>query len=144
VPLEVCTGIVINLLARAGIIELLEALGSGDREALLLLCVCMLNTSSHDAYCIIICDTTIVRTTIDLPEPLLRNAKRRASERGVTLSAVVEDALRYLLAARPKGPETPFRLHTVRGRLVQPDLDLDRTSALVTLDDESDFTAGQS
>ena len=86
----------------------------------------------------------MVRTTIDLPEPLLHNAKRRASERGVTLSALVEDALRSHLSAKPKGTDTPFHLHTVRGRLVQPDLDLDRTSALVARDDESDFAGGGS
>jgi hypothetical protein len=87
---------------------------------------------------------TVVRTTVDLPQPLLHNAKRRAAERGVTLSALVEDALRTHLAAKPKGPDTPFRLHTVRGRLVQPDLDLDRTSAIVASDDESDFAGSQS
>jgi len=86
-----------------------------------------------------ICYPADVRTTIDLPEPLLENAKKRAAERGITLSAVVEDALRAHLAARPGGSDKPFRLHIVRGRLVQPELDLDRTSALVTSDDESDF-----
>jgi len=80
-----------------------------------------------------------MRTTVDLPEPLIQNAKRRASERGVTLSALVEDALRSHLAARLKRSQGPFRLHTVRGRLVRPELDLDRTSALVVLDDESHF-----
>lgn len=33
----------------------------------------------------------------------------------------------------------PFQLHTVRGKLVQPNLDLDRISALVAIDDEADF-----
>lgn len=80
-----------------------------------------------------------VRTTVDLPEPLLRNAKQRAAERGVTLSVVLEDALRSHLAAKPARPETPFRLHTVHGRLVRPDLDLDRTSELITADDELAF-----
>ncbi|HYL34326.1 MAG TPA: hypothetical protein VEV17_00280 [Bryobacteraceae bacterium] len=83
-----------------------------------------------------------MRTTIDLPEPLIHNAKRQASERGVTLSALVEDALRSHLAARRKRPDAPFRLYTVGGRLVRPDLDLDRTSALLALDDEANF-AGQ-
>jgi hypothetical protein len=85
-----------------------------------------------------------MRTTIDLPEPLLHNAKRRAADRGVTLSALVEDALRNHLAARPPKSATAFKLHTVRGRLVRPNLDLDRSSALVTLDDESDFGRGRS
>jgi hypothetical protein len=35
----------------------------------------------------------------------------------------------------------PFKLHTVPGKLVRPDLDLDRTSALDTVDDEAVFAA---
>jgi hypothetical protein len=80
----------------------------------------------------------LMRTTVDIPEPLLQNAKRRASERGLTLSALLEDALRSHLSAKLESPE-PFHLHTVRGRLVSPSLDLDRTSALLLQDDESEF-----
>jgi len=37
-------------------------------------------------------------------------------------------------------PEAPdFELCTVKGKLVQPCLDLDRTSELIVEDDESDF-----
>ena len=80
-----------------------------------------------------------VRTTISLPEPLIENAKEYAAERGITLSVLVEDALRCLLAQNP-APSTPaFRLHTVRGRLVNPNLDLDRTSALVVMEDDAKF-----
>lgn len=79
-----------------------------------------------------------MRTTISLPKPLLESTKRRATERGVTLSAVIEDALRGHLTAKPsKNP--PFRLYTVRGRLVHPELDLDRTSALLAADDETNY-----
>jgi hypothetical protein len=74
---------------------------------------------------------------------LLRSAKRRASERGITLSALLEDALRAQLARKQSTPDLPFQLHTVRGRLVQPNLDLDRTSALVALDDEAEFATRQ-
>jgi hypothetical protein len=80
-----------------------------------------------------------VRTTIDLPEPLLKNAKKRAAERGVTLSAVVQDALRNDLARNAKANTARFQLHTVSGRLVRPELDLDRTSVLVTMDDEAAY-----
>jgi Ribbon-helix-helix protein, copG family len=82
-----------------------------------------------------------MRTTVTLSEPVLRTAKRQAAERGVTLSELVEDALRFQLARQPSSAATPFQLHTVRGTLVQPELDLDRTSALETLDDESKFAA---
>ena len=73
----------------------------------------------------------VVRTTISLPARLLENAKQRAAERGVTLSALVAEALRGLLGA--------FRLYTVRGTLVDPHMDLDRTSALVMVEDEASF-----
>jgi hypothetical protein len=84
-----------------------------------------------------------MRTTINVPDPLLHNARKRAGERGVTLSAVVEDALRRDLAQAPAVPAERFQLHTVRGRLVQPGLDLDRTSALLTADDEAVFGGGK-
>jgi hypothetical protein len=80
-----------------------------------------------------------MRTTVTLSEPVLRTAKRRAAERGVTLSELVEDALRFQFARKPSSAAAPFQLHTEKGRLVQPALDLDRTSALETLDDESKF-----
>ncbi len=80
-----------------------------------------------------------MRTTISLPDPLLDNAKRRASERGVTLSVVVEDALRVHLAEPGVSDACEFRLVTMRGRLTNPALDLDRTSALDVAGDEAWF-----
>jgi hypothetical protein len=80
-----------------------------------------------------------MRTTVNLPEPLIRSAKRRAASRGVTLSDVIEDALRGHLAAKPSASVPPFRLHTVRGKLVDVRIDLDRTSALLLLDDEAEY-----
>ena len=80
-----------------------------------------------------------MRTTVSLPDPLLQSAKRRAAERKITLSGLIEDALRSHLA-RPEGAAAPaFRLHTVRGKGVNPNLDLDRTSALVAEEDEVDY-----
>jgi hypothetical protein len=85
--------------------------------------------------------SSLVRTTIDLPEPLLRSAKRQAHERGVALSAFLEDALRFHPARKQLPNAAPFQLHTVAGKLVQPGLDLDRTSTLELLDDELKFAA---
>jgi hypothetical protein len=76
-----------------------------------------------------------MRTTVSVAEPLLESAKRQAKSRGTTLSAVVEDALRSHLAESPRRKPEPFKLYTVRGKLVDPDLDLDKTSALVMNDD---------
>ena len=82
----------------------------------------------------------LMRITITLPEPLLGDAKRRAAERGVTLSVLLEDALRQHLAHGSTKPRRPFRLHTLHGQLVQPNLDLYRTSALIIADDEAVFS----
>jgi hypothetical protein len=82
----------------------------------------------------------VMRTTVDVPEPLIENAKKRASEMQVTLSIVMQDALRSHLARTSSPAPAKFRLHTVRGKLVRPDLDLDRTSALIALDDEAAYT----
>lgn len=80
-----------------------------------------------------------MRTTVSVPDPLLENAKLLAAKRGITLSELVEDALRSQLSqAEPSSPK-PFQLHTVHGKLVNPKLDLDRTSSLVSMDDESEY-----
>jgi hypothetical protein len=83
-----------------------------------------------------------MRTTVDIPEPLLKNAKRRAAQRKVALSIVLEDALRQHLAAKPNVAAPPFELVTVRGELVDPHINLDRTSESITRDDEVAFGRG--
>ncbi|MDQ2900965.1 MAG: ribbon-helix-helix domain-containing protein, partial [Acidobacteriota bacterium] len=65
-----------------------------------------------------------MRTTIDLPEALLDNAKRCARKRGITLSVLLQDALRNQLTRMDSFPSDPaFRLPTVRGRSVSADVD---------------------
>ncbi|CAN5590528.1 hypothetical protein BH23ACT7_BH23ACT7_08790 [soil metagenome] len=56
-----------------------------------------------------------MKTTIDLPDALLREAKQLASREGTTLRAVIEAALRTELASRRRS--RPFRLRdaTFRG-----------------------------
>ena len=80
-----------------------------------------------------------MKTTIDIPEPVLRRTKQLAAERGIAVSDVVVDALRDHSTSKPEAHE-PFRLHTVRGRVAKLDLGLNRTSELLVQDDESDFT----
>jgi hypothetical protein len=50
-----------------------------------------------------------MRTTLDLDDELLRATKRLAAERGTTLTALLEEALRLLLANRSRR-KPPFRL----------------------------------
>jgi hypothetical protein len=42
------------------------------------------------------------RTTVRLPEELLRRAKRKAAAEGRTLTSLIEDGLRLMVAAKPK------------------------------------------
>ena len=76
-----------------------------------------------------------MRTTITLDDQLLRAAKRVAAERGVTLSEVVQDALRAQLAARPERAARRFKLITFRGQGPRAGIDLDRSSELIEIDD---------
>ena len=55
-----------------------------------------------------------MRTTVDLPEDLLRVAKARAAGQRTTLSNVVAEALRAFVE-RPQGEEGPFEV-LVRGQ----------------------------
>ena len=78
-----------------------------------------------------------MRTTINLNEQLLAEAKLLAYRSGQTLTAVIEDALRERLARRPgaRRDPNPFRLHTFTGRGLQPSVDLDNSAALRDLMD---------
>lgn len=56
-----------------------------------------------------------MKTTLNLDDELIRRGKRLAADRGITLTALVETALRAELAGT--APRRPFVLHlpTVRG-----------------------------
>lgn len=72
-----------------------------------------------------------MRTTINLPDPLLAQARRRAAATGRTLTAFVADAVRESLARRkPEKSASPVRLTTFRGSGLQPGVDLDDSAAL--------------
>lgn len=45
-----------------------------------------------------------MKTTLVIPDPVMRRAKSAAAERGTTLSALVEAALRAYLDTRPPPP----------------------------------------
>lgn len=73
-----------------------------------------------------------MRTTIRLDERLLRQAKELAARERRTLTAVIDDALRQLLAraAAARGPRSPVQLVTFRGAGVRAGVDLDDSAAL--------------
>jgi hypothetical protein len=84
-----------------------------------------------------------MRTTVRLDDHLLADAKRSAAERGTTLTAVIEEALREALARRQRTadqprPALPVSRHS--GGL-QPGVDLDDNAALLDLMEAPDASA---
>lgn len=78
-----------------------------------------------------------MRTTVRLDEELLTAAKRLAVETGRTLTAVLEDALREMLARRAAMAESPaVRLPTAGGEGVMPGVDLEDWSTVKDVLDE--------
>jgi hypothetical protein len=63
-----------------------------------------------------------MKTTIDIADPLLREAKKLAGRDGTTLRALVEDGLRQVISARSaKKKPVKFRFTTFRGEGLQPE-----------------------
>ncbi len=73
-----------------------------------------------------------VRTTLDISDPLLREAKKRAADEGIPLRHVVEAALRSYLGGRRRKTGYRLRWRTDRGRLLAG-VNLDDRDALFDL-----------
>ena len=77
-----------------------------------------------------------MRTTINLPNDLISQAKKAALEADTTLTEIIADALREALAKRKKRVvRKDFKLITYGKGGVGPGVDLDDTSALLDLMD---------
>ena len=77
-----------------------------------------------------------MRTTIRLDDQLLSDAKALAASTGRSLTAVIEDALRAMLARRQASSKRdPVRLKTVAGELL-PGVDLDDSAGLLEIMEE--------
>jgi hypothetical protein len=77
------------------------------------------------------------RTTVRLPETLVRRAKRKAAAEGRTLTALIEDGLRRVLSERGPAPKTKRvlpRVSTATGGLM-PGVDLNDLRALQDIED---------
>jgi hypothetical protein len=68
----------------------------------------------------------MTKTTLDISDPLLRDAKKLAAAEGTTLRALVEQGLRNVVAERRRRAQ-PFRLRkaSVAGQGLNPELDGD-------------------
>ena len=71
-----------------------------------------------------------MKTTLNLNDQILRQAKGRAAQAGVTLTKFVEDALREkLMAEHLRRPAFKLRMRTVRG-YAPPSVDISDRDAL--------------
>jgi hypothetical protein len=75
-----------------------------------------------------------MRTTVRLPDDLLKAAKKLAAESGRSLTEVIEDALRASLAkARSSVDQSAVELPTFGRGGVRPGVDLDDSASLLDL-----------
>jgi len=78
-----------------------------------------------------------MRTTIRLDDALLVEIKQIAARSDKTLTSVIEDALREMLARQRRTEKRrPVKLMTVSGGGLQPGVDLDDSAALLSLMEE--------
>lgn len=70
-----------------------------------------------------------MRTTVDINDEILREAKRRAAQEGTTLRDIIERALRTHLMRGRRRPGYRLQWRPERGRL-QPGVRLDDRDAL--------------
>lgn len=76
-----------------------------------------------------------MRTTVSIEDELLGRAKARARQEGVTLGALLEDALRNALAA-DRTPAQPIELPVFRGGTgLAPGIEASTRGLLAALDE---------
>jgi len=74
-----------------------------------------------------------MRTTVRLPDDLMRAAKQKASEKGRTLTSILEEGLRTVLAEPKRAGRAPVQLPVSKasgGTL--PGVDVNRSDDLET------------
>ena len=76
-----------------------------------------------------------MRTTLNIDDQVLAIAKHRAIEQGVTLTSIVENALRDTLL-KTKEKTSNIQLLTVNGAGVKPGIDLSHSSSLLDIMDD--------
>ena len=76
-----------------------------------------------------------MRTTLDINDRLLAEAKSLAAQRGFSLKALVEEALRERLHGRGNARRAAVELPTYSGSGLQPGVDLTDSAALLEVMD---------
>jgi hypothetical protein len=82
-----------------------------------------------------------MRTTINIDDALLAEAKQVAARTGRSLTDVVEDALRESLHRRQRTTRRAVELPVFGEEGLQPGVDLDDSAALLDLMDQDDPAA---
>ncbi|MCJ7797904.1 MAG: DUF2191 domain-containing protein [Thermoleophilia bacterium] len=67
-----------------------------------------------------------MKTTVDIPAPLLEQAKAVAAEEGTTLGRLVEDGQRLVIERHGEPVGFKLRSASFRGEGVEPGVDLQR------------------
>ncbi|HST63731.1 MAG TPA: CopG family transcriptional regulator [Mycobacteriales bacterium] len=76
-----------------------------------------------------------MRTTVDLEEETLRRAKTLAAEKGMTLSRLVEDAVKAVVNRGPAAAGARVELPVFHGGRLRPGIDLSDSAGLAELMD---------
>ena len=63
-----------------------------------------------------------MKTTVDIAEPVLREARKAAAREGTTLRSLIEEGLRRILAEKKRKSRFRLRLVTFGGRGLHPEL----------------------
>ena len=75
-----------------------------------------------------------MRTTIDINDEILREAKRAAADQSTSVRAIIETALRTYLGQRGQRRSYKLNWETEKGR-IQPGVQLDDRDSLIDLMD---------
>ena len=77
-------------------------------------------------------ESTSARTTIRLDDSLMENARSMARQRGITLTALIEEGLRLAMARVPKAAKARIELPVCRqGGGAMPGVDLNDSAAVL-------------
>jgi hypothetical protein len=63
-----------------------------------------------------------MKTTIEIADPILREARKVANREGTTVRSLVEEGLRRVLAEKGRKPPFRLRLVTCGGRGLRPEV----------------------
>jgi hypothetical protein len=64
----------------------------------------------------------LMKTTLDIADPLLREARKLAAREGTTLRALVERGLRQVVAEKARGKAFRLRKASFKGEGLRPEL----------------------